>query len=157
LEIFCGIDWSERHHDVAVVDQAGALLARRRISDDLAGFTELTGLLAELAGDAVGTGTPVRVVPYRGARTWCGRAARGPAATRSGPPRLPKPRPDRRRRQSDPTSDADGYRATADNYDATAHSSGLRTANCSMMPNPYRSWRSTLRPRACTSRIGRRR
>ena len=62
MEIFCGIDWSERHHDVAVVDQAGALLARRRISDDLAGFTELTGLLAELAGDAVGTGTPVRVV-----------------------------------------------------------------------------------------------
>lgn len=50
MEIFCGIDWSERHHDVAVVDQTGALLTRRRISDDLAGFTALTGLLAEHAG-----------------------------------------------------------------------------------------------------------
>jgi transposase len=50
LEIFCGIDWSERHHDVALVDQAGTLLARRRISDDLAGFTALTALLAEHTG-----------------------------------------------------------------------------------------------------------
>jgi len=47
LEVFCGIDWSERHHDVALVDASGVLLGRRRISDDLAGFTDLTGLLAE--------------------------------------------------------------------------------------------------------------
>lgn len=52
MEIFCGIDWSERHHDVAIVDQTGALLARRRIGDDLAGFTDLTGLLADHAGEA---------------------------------------------------------------------------------------------------------
>jgi transposase len=49
LEIFCGIDWAERHHDVAVVDAAGRVLARRRIGDDAAGFTELTALLAEYA------------------------------------------------------------------------------------------------------------
>jgi transposase len=52
LEIFCGIDWSERHHDVAVVDQAGTLLARQRISDDIDGFTALTGLLAAHCGPA---------------------------------------------------------------------------------------------------------
>jgi transposase len=52
LEIFCGIDWSERHHDVAIVDDRGVLLARQRISDDLAGFTALIGLLAEHTGEA---------------------------------------------------------------------------------------------------------
>ena len=50
LEIFCGIDWSESHHDVALVDSAGTLVARRRISDDLSGFTDLTALLAEHVG-----------------------------------------------------------------------------------------------------------
>jgi len=46
-EIFCGIDWAERQHDVALVDDQGQLLAKRRISDDVNGFTELTALLAE--------------------------------------------------------------------------------------------------------------
>lgn len=50
LEILCGVDWSERHHDVALVDQDGRLVVKRRISDDVAGFTELTALLAEHAG-----------------------------------------------------------------------------------------------------------
>jgi transposase len=50
MEIYCGIDWSERYHDVAVVDESGRLLGRRRISDDLAGFTELTSLLAQHDG-----------------------------------------------------------------------------------------------------------
>jgi transposase len=46
-DIFCGIDWAERHHDVALVDEQGRLLAKRRINDDLGGFSELTVLLAE--------------------------------------------------------------------------------------------------------------
>jgi len=54
LEIFCGIDWSERHHDVALVDAAGRLPARRRVGDDAAGFGELVGLLAEHAGQVPG-------------------------------------------------------------------------------------------------------
>lgn len=52
MEVFCGIDWAERHHDVAVVDAAGRVLGRRRIADDAGGFTELTALLAEHAGGA---------------------------------------------------------------------------------------------------------
>jgi len=48
--IFCGIDWAERHHDVAVVDEHGQTLATRRIGDDAAGLTEVLGLLAELTG-----------------------------------------------------------------------------------------------------------
>jgi hypothetical protein len=54
MTIFCGIDWSERHHDVAIVEDGGRLLARRRISDDAAGLTVLTKLLAEHAGEAAG-------------------------------------------------------------------------------------------------------
>ncbi|MDV6278554.1 hypothetical protein R3Q06_34725 [Rhodococcus erythropolis] len=34
------MDWSERHHDVAVVDQDGILVAKRRISDDATRFAE---------------------------------------------------------------------------------------------------------------------
>jgi transposase len=51
VTVFCGIDWAERHHDVALVDQTGRVLAATRISDDLAGFTRLCGLLAEHTGD----------------------------------------------------------------------------------------------------------
>jgi Transposase len=43
-KVFCGIDWAERQHDVAVVDEQGKLIAKRRISDGLAGFTELVEL-----------------------------------------------------------------------------------------------------------------
>jgi transposase len=63
--VFCGIDWSERHHDVAIVDQDGALVARRRISDDLAGFTVLLDMLAEV-GDRADAVTPVAIETPRG-------------------------------------------------------------------------------------------
>ena len=68
MEIFCGIDWAERHHDVAVVDQTGRLLGRRRISDDLAGFSDLTALLVEHAGEQGEqvTGVPVAIETDRG-------------------------------------------------------------------------------------------
>jgi transposase len=44
--MWCGIDWAEHHHDVAVIDEAGQLRARLRIGDDAAGFTALLELLA---------------------------------------------------------------------------------------------------------------
>ena len=47
MPVFCGIDWAEDHYDVAVVDDAGIVLARLRISDDSLGFQVLLGLLAE--------------------------------------------------------------------------------------------------------------
>ena len=65
MEIFCGIDWAERHHDVAVVDQTGRLLGRRRIGDDLAGFSDLTALLVEHAGEQA-AGVPVAIETDRG-------------------------------------------------------------------------------------------
>jgi len=49
-EVFCGIEWAESHHDVAAVDAAGRLLFKRRVTDDVAGFTLMSQLLAEQTG-----------------------------------------------------------------------------------------------------------
>jgi predicted NBD/HSP70 family sugar kinase len=49
LNCYCGIDWAEGHHDVAIIDGDGKLVAKKRISDDPAGFTALTGMLADAA------------------------------------------------------------------------------------------------------------
>ncbi|HYB36907.1 MAG TPA: transposase, partial [Mycobacterium sp.] len=35
---FCGIDWAEDHHDIAVIDADGQLVIKRRITDDGDGF-----------------------------------------------------------------------------------------------------------------------
>lgn len=43
----CGIDWADDHHDVAVVDKHGAVVAQRRIGADAAGLAGLLTLLAE--------------------------------------------------------------------------------------------------------------
>jgi transposase len=47
VRIWCGIDWSERHHDVAMVDDDGVLVAKRRVAESATGFRELLELLAE--------------------------------------------------------------------------------------------------------------
>ena len=47
----CGIDWSERHHDVAIVDADALVVARARISNDAAGFGQLIQLLAAHASE----------------------------------------------------------------------------------------------------------
>jgi hypothetical protein len=45
MRAFGGIDWASDHHDVALVNQDGALLAKARISDDLTGLQQLLDLL----------------------------------------------------------------------------------------------------------------
>ena len=72
-QVFCGIDWAEDHHDVALVDRDGQLLARRRISDDAAGLATLLDLLAE-HGDSVDEPVPVAIETPRGLLTACLRA-----------------------------------------------------------------------------------
>jgi citrate lyase beta subunit len=47
VRIWCGIDWSERHHDIAMVDDHGVLVAKRRVAENATGFRELLELLAE--------------------------------------------------------------------------------------------------------------
>lgn len=63
--IYCGIDWAETHHDVALVEASGQLLAKRRISDDAAGYQILLDLLAE-HGDTEDDPIPVAIETSRG-------------------------------------------------------------------------------------------
>jgi transposase len=67
---YCGIDWAEAHHDLALVDETGAVLAKRRINDDLTGFNELLGLLAE-HGDCAEDQIPVAIETSRGLFVAC--------------------------------------------------------------------------------------
>ena len=47
MSITCGIDWAEVHHDIAVSDEHGRILGRRRIGTGMDGYSELLALLAE--------------------------------------------------------------------------------------------------------------
>ncbi|WP_327250255.1 IS110 family transposase [Streptomyces sp. NBC_01244] len=64
-EIFCGIDWAEGHHDIALVDQDGSQVAKLRISDDSAGFHALIELLTR-HGDSAEHPIPVAIETPRG-------------------------------------------------------------------------------------------
>jgi transposase len=73
LDVFCGIDWAEGHHDIALADGDGKLLARQRISDDAAGLAALLDLLAE-HGDSPDDPVPVAIETPRGLLVACLRA-----------------------------------------------------------------------------------
>lgn len=49
--LFVGVDWSEAHHDICLVDEEGQVLARRRIPEGVEGLTRLHELVAEQAED----------------------------------------------------------------------------------------------------------
>jgi transposase len=63
--LYCGIDWATDHHDVAVIDNDGHVVARARVSNDAAGFAALLALLAE-AGDSADHPIPVGIETDRG-------------------------------------------------------------------------------------------
>jgi transposase len=63
--LFCGIDWAETHHDVAIIDDSGRLVAKKRIPDDPSGFAQLVDLLSE-AGDCAEHPVPVAIETPRG-------------------------------------------------------------------------------------------
>lgn len=63
--IYCGVDWAETHHDVALVNDAGDLLAKRRIMDDAEGYQILVDLLAD-HGDSPEARIPVCIETSRG-------------------------------------------------------------------------------------------
>ncbi len=73
MEVYCGIDWAEEHHDIALVGRDGQLLARRRISDDAAGLAALADLLAG-HGDTPQDPVPVAIETPRGLLVACLRA-----------------------------------------------------------------------------------
>lgn len=49
--IFVGDDWSEDHHDVVVMDEAGKVAARKRLPEGVAGVGGLHQLIAEHGDD----------------------------------------------------------------------------------------------------------
>jgi transposase len=65
LDLYCGIDWATAHHDVAVVDTDGRVVARGRVGNDAAGFAQLLTLLAEV-GDGAEHPIPVAIETDRG-------------------------------------------------------------------------------------------
>lgn len=73
MKVFCGIDWAEDHHDVALVDRDGSLLAKARIGDDAAGLAALLELLAT-HGDTLEDPVPVAIETSRGLLVACLRA-----------------------------------------------------------------------------------
>ena len=60
MHLYCGIDWATAHHDVAVVDADGRVVARGRVGNDAAGFAQLLTLLAQ-AGDTAEHPIPVGI------------------------------------------------------------------------------------------------
>ena len=65
MGLYCGIDWATDHHDIAVVDDDGRVVARGRVGNDAAGFAQALTLLAE-AGDAAKQPIPVGIETDRG-------------------------------------------------------------------------------------------
>ena len=49
MGLYCGIDWATPHHDVAVTNDDGKVVARGGVGDDAAGLTALLILLAKPA------------------------------------------------------------------------------------------------------------
>ncbi|MDP8928958.1 MAG: IS110 family transposase [Actinomycetota bacterium] len=47
--IFVGIDWSEQHHDISVIDAEGQVLTRARVLEGMEGVRRLHALLADHA------------------------------------------------------------------------------------------------------------
>lgn len=77
MAVFCGIDWAEGHHDIALVDEDGMLVAKRRIDESLDGVGELTTMLAA-AGDSAEAPIPVAIETPRGLLVAVLRAADRP-------------------------------------------------------------------------------
>jgi transposase len=65
MAVYCGIDWAEGHHDIALIDGDGALIGKRRIEESLEGVAELTAMLAA-AGDSAEAPIPVAIETPRG-------------------------------------------------------------------------------------------
>jgi len=58
MRLFVGDDWAEDHHDVELMDEAGRVLARRRLPEGVAGIARLH----ELTGEHLGADLDAEVV-----------------------------------------------------------------------------------------------
>src|SRR3954468_2190433 len=65
MAVFCGVDWAEGHHDIALIDDEGKLVAKRRINESVEGVAELTAMLTA-AGDSAEEPIPWAIETPRG-------------------------------------------------------------------------------------------
>jgi len=67
MRLFVGDDWAEDHHDVEVMDEAGRVLARRRLPEGVAGIARLHELVAGCLGeDGDAAGVAIGIETDRG-------------------------------------------------------------------------------------------
>ena len=90
--LFVGDDWAEDRHDIEIVDEAGKVLARRRLPEGLDGVTRLYALIAEQMpgswvdldpGEAASL-LKVGIETDRGSWVSALRGSFGPPATKGG-------------------------------------------------------------------------
>ncbi len=51
MRLFVGDDWAEDHHDIEVMDEAGKVLAKKRLPEGVAGMTQLHELIGRCLGE----------------------------------------------------------------------------------------------------------
>jgi hypothetical protein len=67
MRLFVGDDWAEDHHDVEVMNEAGKVLAKRRLPEGAAGMARLHGLIGRfLPEDADGADVVIGIETDRG-------------------------------------------------------------------------------------------
>ena len=67
MRLFVGDDWAEDHHDVEVMNEAGKVLAKRRLPEGVAGIAQLHELIGRCLGeDADGAEVIVGIETGRG-------------------------------------------------------------------------------------------
>jgi transposase len=67
VRLFVGDDWAEDHHDIEVMDQAGKVLAKRRLPEGVAGMAQLHELAGRfLPEDVAGAEVVVGIETDRG-------------------------------------------------------------------------------------------
>jgi hypothetical protein len=67
MRLFAGDDWAEDHHDVEVMNEAGKVLARKRLPEGVAGMAGLHELIGRHLGeDADGAEVAVGIETDRG-------------------------------------------------------------------------------------------
>ena len=54
MRLFAGDDWAEGHHDVEVMDEAGEVLAKKRLPEGVAGIAQLHELIGRHLGEDAG-------------------------------------------------------------------------------------------------------
>ena len=51
MRLFAGDDWAQDHHDVELMDEAGRVLAKRRLPEGVAGMARLHEMIGQLLGE----------------------------------------------------------------------------------------------------------